>query len=273
MRKTFLGAMTICLFNTVTIFSNIPGTTDGEKRLNAKKTVSEEDDKKFNIGLSAGTTIPLQDYASTTNSNDSTQVSGYAQTGVHFNATASYKIIKYLGAMVMVGGNINSCNPSSSSSAGAAITPSGSHYVGQYLAGPYVSVPVGKKFSVEVRALVGLITAAYPKLSESTSASLGTYYSYSITTELAFKHGAAFGYSAGLGGKYMLGEHFGLMLNAAYSGSSMNFPGSTFHIEQKSSGLFSTTVPINTNTTTTRTNTTHMSIGMINISVGIAYGF
>ncbi len=275
MKNTSLVALIIS-----TLFTTAAFATEPDAPTNVKKTISatllpETPDNKFSIGLAAGTTIPLGGYASTAASTDSTHINGAAQAGIHFNATVGYKIYKIIGAMVMIGGNINGYN-SAATISGAAITPSGSHYVGQYLAGPHVSIPVGKKFFIEARALVGLVTSHYPALSASESLSLGGFASTTVDYSYKLTSGSAFGYSFGVGAKYMLGNHFGITLNVAYSGSNTKYSGYTVHEAVTTTSIFSalSSTPIpNINTTNTYTNPVHMSIGMINISAGGAFSF
>jgi len=274
MKNTSLVALIIS-----TIFASAAFATEPDASSNNKKTISanlipETPDNKFSIGLAAGTTIPLGAFGTSTVGTDSTHINGYAHTGFHFNATVGYKIYKMIGAMVMIGGNINSCSPPTTYFSGISFTPvpSGPHYLGQYLAGPYVSIPVGKKLSLEARALVGLITSSYPEITASASGTAGFFGSITASTDTKYKSGAAFGYSGSVGAKYMLGSHFGLTLHVAYSGSNMKYPNYTVHTTEISSGYFSTAIP-SVNTTNTYNTPVHMSIGMINISAGAAYSF
>ncbi len=267
MKKTFLFLLAI--IGSLISYAGNPIDKISIKK-NTAAVVSEDGGNKLSIGLSVGTTIPLQNFGDKTNNPDTTHFNGYANTGIHFNATFGYKFSKYVGAMVMAGGSINSFNTTSFTAAnggfGGATTSAKSHYVGQYLMGPYLSVPIGNKFSVEVRALVGLVTSSYPKIIESTSGSFGTY-SYGFSSQTKINSAAAFGFSAGVGVKYMVADHFGMTLNAAYAGSNMGYKGYT---------STTTTTPFTGTTTSNVTdNTTKrtMSIGMINITAGVAYCF
>lgn len=275
MKNTSLVALIISTVFTTTVFATEPDAPANNKKTISATLVPETPDNKFSIGLAAGTTIPLGGFAASGATSDSTHINGSAQTGIHFNATVGYKIYKVIGAMVMVGGNINSYNSPTSGFA-AATVPSGPHYVGQYLAGPYVSIPVGKKLSIEARALVGLITSHYPELTEGTSVSFSGFVGANVSIDTKLKSGAAFGYSGGVGAKYMLSNHFGLTLNVAYSGSNMKYPSYTIHTVETTSSIlsaFSSTPLPNVNTTNTYNTPVHMSIGMINISAGGAFSF
>lgn len=272
MKNTSLVALIISTVFAATVFATEPDTPINNKKTITTTLIPETPDNKFNIGISAGTTLPLKDFKASGAASDSSHIVGSAQTGIHFNLTAGYTIYKIVGAMVMVGGNINSFGGGASLGS-SAIIPSGPHYVGQYLAGPYISVPIGKKFFIEAHTLVGLITSHYPDLSTDVSASLGTYGSYDYSTATKFKSGKAFGYSGSLGAKYMLGEHFGISLNAAYSGSHIKYPSYMYTTTGTSSGLLALTgTNLNINTSTTHSNI-HMSLGMINISAGVVFSF
>jgi hypothetical protein len=275
MKNTSLVALIISTVFANAAFATKPDTPNNNKKTITANLIPETQDNKFSIGLAAGTTIPLGGFAASGAASDSTHINGSAQTGIHFNATASYKIYKIIGAMVMVGGNINSYNAAASGFA-AATVPSGPHYVGQYMAGPYVSIPVGKKFFIEARALVGLITSHYPELTEGTSVSFSGFVGANVSIDTKLKSGAAFGYSGSVGAKYMFSNHFGLTLNVAYSGSNMKYPSYTIHTVETASSIlsaFSSTPLPNVNTTTTHNTPIHMSLGMINISAGAAYSF
>ncbi len=278
MKRTFL---LVTILATSVSFAIYAGNLDDNNPIKKPFSLIAEGgnkDNKFSIGLAAGITIPLGGFAASGAASDSMHVNGSAQTGIHFNATVGYKIYKVIGAMVMVGGNINSCNPPTVYISGLSYTPvpSGPFYVGQYMAGPYVSIPIGKKFFIEARALAGLMTSSFPDIKASLSVSglLGI----SASKDTKYKSGNAFGYCGGVGAKYMLGNHFGIMLNVAYSGSNMKYPSYTVHTLETSSSIlsiFSSSVPTipSINTTTTHNGPIHMSIGMINISAGVAFSF
>ena len=275
MKNTSLLALIISTIFTTVAFATEPDIPNNDKKPITATLIPETPDNKFSIGLAAGTTLPLQDYKASGTASDSNHVVGSAQTGIHFNVTAGYKFYKIVGAMVMIGGNINSYN-AAVSGFGSAAVPSGPHYVGQYLAGPYVSIPVGKKLFIEARALVGLMTSHYPELKESASASFGGFATISGSVDTKIKSGTAFGYSGGVGAKYMLDNHFGITLNMAYSGSNMKYPSYMVHTVETSSSIFQAFSPsTNTNIDNTTIHSTplHMSIGMINISAGAVYSF
>jgi hypothetical protein len=270
MKKNLLFALTIMTTFSFTGYASDPTDKSTEKKPATLTIAPEDNGKKFSIGLSVGTTIPLQNYGNKTTNTDTTHINGAAKTGFHFNVTFGYKFSKYIGAMLMVGGSTNAYSPDvtttsgGTSFSGGSLTPSGSHYVGQYLIGPYATFPVGKKLSIEVRALAGLVTSSYPALSETASASYGGL-SFGGSYTFKIKPGAAFGYSAGVGAKYMLGEHIGLTVNAAYTGSDMVYKSST--TTASTTGLYAST------TTTTDNNKRYMSIGMINITAGVVFCF
>ena len=261
MKKTFLFSLSVIA--SLASFAGNP-----INKISIKKTTTavapEDGGNKLSIGLSVGVCIPLQNFGAKTTNTDSARVNGYANTGFHYNVNFGYKFSKYVGGMLMVGGSVNSFNTAAfgGNTAFSTLTASGPHYIGQYLIGPYLAIPIGKKFSVEVRALVGLMTSSYPKLSENASFSYGGY-SFGGSYEAKYKSGAAFGYNFGLGGKYMVSDHVGITLHAAYAGTNMVYNGLTSTIGA------SGTTPI----TTTSTTPIHMSIGMINITGGIAYCF
>jgi len=274
MKNTSLVALIISTIFATSAFATEPDTPTNNKKQTPASMVAETPDSKFTVGLAVGTTIPLSNFANSAASTDSTHINGAAQTGIHFNATAGYKIYKIIGAMVMVGGNINGYNAPSSGF--SVVSPSGPHYIGQYLAGPCVSIPVCKKFFIEARALAGLMTSHYPELSSNYSGSLGGFVSSSFTYSYKLTSGLGFGYSGGVGAKYMLRDHFGITLNVTYAGSNIKYSGYTVHETVTTTSIFgaySNTPLPNYNTTNSYNTPVHMSVGMIAVSAGAAYSF
>ena len=277
MKKSFLFSIALA-----TSFVSYSGNPIDKISVKKNITIAPEDNgNKFSVGLSVGLSAPLQEYRSTTSSKDTTHTNGYAKAGFHYNISLSYKFSKYVGAMLMVGGNINAVNTDAVAAdllgggSGLAIPVSGTvkasgpHYVGQYLIGPYLSVPLTSKFFIEVRALVGLMNASYPHLTGTSSSSysyFGYSASYSASIDRKTNSGLGLGYNFGAGAKYMLGEHLAATLFVDYAGSPMSYKG----YSETLSGSFN---QIPYSTTTNSTTHLKMSIGMLNVSAGIAYCF
>lgn len=225
-------------------------------------------DKKMTIGVSVGAGIPMGAWGSKNSDtassvqNDSTHIqNGYAKTGFHFDVTAGYLFSSSVGAMVYIGGNMNSFDAATYSTANGIKSPetftAKSYYIGQYLVGPYGSFGADKlKFNV--RLLVGLVTANRPTMTRTS-----TYGGQSYTDEYSGKGASGFGYQLGAGIVYSLNDNMGLTVNLAYTGSSVTYTGYTSVGPNPFTGSTVTT----TNTTLKQT----MSLGLLTASVGLAF--
>lgn len=243
----------------------------GDLNLNNTTYGGGSSDSKLTIGISVGAAIPLSDYAKHDTTHgysvggargyDSTSRAGYAQTGFHFDVTAGYLIGGPVGAMVMIGGNMNSFDATDFESENNIKSPatfsSTSYYLGQYLVGPYLSLPAGDKLRVNIRALVGLMTCntttmTYNNGQSGALAANGTY---------SGNGGSGFGYDFGLGIKFNFNDKMGLLVNLDYAGSSIAYTG---YVESTTDTFGSSTY---TNTTLKST----MAVGLFTASIGIAF--
>jgi Outer membrane protein beta-barrel domain len=233
------------------------------------------DFKKLHIGVDVGYSAPSGDFSSTDpskepvvqpHSTDTTHIAGYAKGGFHFNVYATYMFSEEVGAMISVGGSMNSYDITTLNSNFAAefttggytgalpaFTSSGGYFIGQYLIGPYISIPVGGgKLKVEIKGLVGLTAANYPTLSYNYSA-LGITESESVTV----KSYSGFGYNVGAGLEYMMSDMLGLHFNICYGGTSVSYPGYTVTATEG-------TLSVNQ----THSTDLAMSLGLIQVTVG-----
>jgi hypothetical protein len=191
-----------------------------------------ERNKKFSFGFNNGIGIPIGEFRKTDetkfplskfNGGDSNHLGGYAQSGFHYEFYAAYKIIPRLSILVSASGNdigydINTLDsqyilyvPPNSS----IVTSGDSYYIIQYLIGPDFTIPLGKNFSIEIKALAGLTTTNYPAL---------TYVGLTETEIFAFQGGNGFGYSAGTSLKFVTANgYIGVHLNINYVGSTINY--------------------------------------------------
>lgn len=183
--------------------------------------------KRFCLGVSIGPAIPIQDYGSTNikgsmwdfNSPDSTTLRGFAQTGFHFDISLSYLITTDFGVIFYYGGNSNTFDVGSFSSAMGypSSNPSGAYYTAEYLVGPFINFPLSDKFTIKLNAMVGLVTNTYPTLSVNTADT--------FMVERTVNGGAGFGYSASAGLDYNITSSLSLLFNVSYTGSTILYPG------------------------------------------------
>jgi len=215
-------------------------------------------DSKLTIGISVGAGIPMGDLGNKTRDTvaaDSNKAHGFANTGFHFNASASYIFAGPLGVMVSIGGNMNSFDgptytsvnkyPSGESATGT------SYYIGEYLVGPCLSLGQSS-LKINIHALVGLVTANAPTVT--TTFSGGSVVSSQPST-------SGFGYNFGAGIKYNFNEKMGLLVDLGYTGATETYTGYTYVQNYGSSTL----------TTTNNGHKAIMNVGIFTATVGIAF--
>ncbi|MGP8217417.1 MAG: hypothetical protein ACLQQ4_17755 [Bacteroidia bacterium] len=214
------------------------------------------------FGISIGAALPQSAYGAKAKntSNDSTVIpDGFANTGFHFDLTGGHMFSDNIGVMVMLGGNLNSYDVTTYESVYSISSPatftSSSYFIGQFLVGPVLSF--GDKLKFNVRALIGYVMATGITQTETNGQSGALSTSETVTGNM----GGGFGYNIGAGIKYGLSGNMGLLFNVDYLGSSVGYTG------YKESWSPSIGNGSTTNTTLKQT----MSLGMINISIGLAW--
>ena len=217
---------------------------------------------KFTIGISVGAALPMSEFGtakkdSTLNSTSSIH-NGFAKTGIHFDVSASYMIAGPFGLMAILGGNLNSYDAATANSiyfphGGATITAP-SYFIGQYMAGPALSFPAGQ-LSVNMHAVVGLVTANYPTITETFSGG---------TTISTGPNLSTFGYNAGLGIKFNFSSNIGLLVDVCYIGTLSAFDYTP---------ITSTSTVTGFSGTSTDQSNHNMTFSMVTGSVGIAFDF
>jgi hypothetical protein len=183
------------------------------------------DDKRFNIGLSLGSAIPMNKFASTSVKNtfwdftsaDSTHLEGFARNGFNFTLTASYLFPGNFGIILMFGSCQNpfDINTFSAKVGLPSTSPSASYNEDEYLVGGFGSFPVDK-FRFTVNALVGLVSMGYPEIS---CAAHDTTYTYDL------QGGSGFGYDLGGSAEYDISSRIAVSVNINYLGSNVQYNG------------------------------------------------
>jgi hypothetical protein len=173
-------------------------------------------------------------------------------TGFHFDLSAGYQIAGPVGAMVLIGGNMNSFDVATYKSV-YSVPSSGTftvtnYYSGQYLVGPFLSFG-GDNIKFNIRVLVGLITCNTPT---------STYTNGSYSDVQSGNTGSGFGYQFGAGIKYNFSSSMGLLVNFDYAGATINYVGNTD---------VNSIIGTHTNTTLKQA----MGYNLITASVGIAF--
>jgi opacity protein-like surface antigen len=255
MKITFLSLLTLFMFSSGLHATNAPVRKGGRG-----------DGGKLIIGVSVGAGIPMGAYGTADNKTivvhnvtvtDTSNRNGWAKTGFHFNANIGYKFTDNIGGMLMIGGNMNGFNAAAYDTKNyphaAGTTTATSHYIGSYLVGPFLNLPVGDKFAITARVLVGLMTAKYADLTETSGALSSVSKVASVST---------FGYDAGAGVKIGITDAVGLALNVDYLAGNPTFKSETVTVNS----------PIG-NSSHTYTGTSAMSTSIVNASVGIVLSF
>lgn len=220
--------------------------------------------KQSSLDLNIGVGLPISDFGNTTEdpvpSSNSTVINGLASTGFHFDADYGYRFSQFFGAMLRVGGNINSFNAAewqtirSEEVPGISTSADGGFYIGEYFIGPFVSIPASDKIKVEIKALAGIITANFPTLNET--------YPYTGEVEVRnIKSADDFGYYFSVTMKYMIKNNVGINFTVGYSGSSIKYPQENVTLAE----------PGYQTTTTTDNLSRTMGLGIIQITTGIPF--
>jgi hypothetical protein len=236
--------------------------------------------KKFSLEVNIGAGIPMEDYGNISqtpfSTTDTTHLNGLASLGFHFNCTASYLFSQFFGGTIMLGETLNNFNKEkwqtlrNNAVPGITTSVNGSFYIGQYLIGPYASLPVSNKVQIEFKALLGLITATYPTITQTYPASYSvnfpTYiYGIPVTQEKAIEKSTNFGYYFGTGIMYIASNHIGINLNIGYAGSDIGYPKVTVTFSQ--SGYLTSSY------TEYSTYTHFMQLGIFQAAAGISYNW
>lgn len=216
------------------------------------------------IGLSVGAGIPMADFAL----KDTIQGSGFAKTGITFNLSAGIKFMPYLGAMLTVGGTYSPFDAAAfgniQSTPGS--TPSYSakpYYIGQYMAGPFMFFTDGESFDVTVRAIGGLAMVTFPIISANSSTS-----SYNQVSTIETPTALSFGFAVGAGINFKLAKRIGLLVNADYFGTKVNYRN-----QKTSSDIDFFLSNIKTNSTSVDETTYGQIIGIFQVTAGVSLNF
>ena len=273
MKKTgiCIASILIC----ASAFAQKDSARTGEPYLRNSATPAKQ---KFSISANIGAGIPMEDYGNTSQtpfSNvDTTHIAGLATTGFHFNLNASYLFSKFFGPTIMIGGTLNTFDEAQWQALRSAAVPgittsvSGSFYIGQYLIGPYASLPVSDKVQIEFKALFGILTANYPIISQTYPANYGINipnfnYGEPTTQVKTIATSSDFGYYFGTGIKYMATNHIGISLNVGYTGSDVGYPNVTVTYDQSGSSIY----------TKYSTHTRYMQLGIFQTTAGVSYNW
>lgn len=197
--------------------------------------------KKFSFSFNAGIGFPTSGFANkdSIGRNDTTHAHGFAKSGFHFEVDLSYRFINNLGLAASVGGSICPFDAAAYTNAYGissdnTVSSQGSHYIGQYLIGPYFFIPASDNFSIEIKTLLGLVSAQYPDITIASNVP----NNYSGQT-YKFAHAQNFGYSVSIDSKVKIDDMISLVFMLSYVGSSIQYKGQVYSISTPSGFTYS----------------------------------
>lgn len=179
----------------------------------------------FVIGITSGFTIPTGNFAKTDYNN---AASGFAGPGYNIGITGSWQLGKHFGISALVSYQQYSFRGIQNLADGfhesfdvdsASATTRGSNHSVSILAGPYYSMPLSAKLSIDFRVLIGIVNSTlagwdvvltdagitHPPLTQNVS------------------NAVALGGQAGIGVRYKISEHWAVMVNGDYCYSKPDF--------------------------------------------------
>ena len=220
MKKNFLLLGLWCIIN-YTYAGNHYGRQYGQN-----------DNQRFGFSFNAGIGFPVSAFGEKDSlpvlDSNYTKADGYAKPGFHFEVGISYRFAKYIGIAGVTGGTIcpfdasayNNTHRLSFAPYQLRASAQGSHYEAEYLIGPFLYIPVSDKFSIEARALFGILSSKYPDITVASTLP-NNYFGYTYK----FSIGKDFAYYFSVAGKIKLGDNIGVVIMANYLGSSVVYPG------------------------------------------------
>ncbi len=148
--------------------------------------------------------------------------SGFAKTGYHYNITGVYKLSKNFGIGALVGysqfghkGTVSLAEgyKEDSGTDSTTLYTKGQNSSLSILVGPFYSIPVSNKFSIDLRVLGGYVN--------TTLSGFQIFYEDYTDNALSQKKSSAgsFGVQAGAGVKYAITDKISVKVNADYFSS------------------------------------------------------
>ncbi len=223
MRKIF-SAIASCL-----VCSSLFAQMDNTKPIPAAPKFNyTSDTKKFCIEFNFGPGIPMEDYGNISQvpnpASDTTHINGLASTGFHFNCSANYLFSQNFGGAAMVGLTFNSFNNTAWQKLRSQVIPGiitsadGNFHIGQYLIGPSASIPSGNIVKIGFKALLGVVSANFPVLTQTNPNNGNT-----LIVVKKFVSSNNFGYYFGANLNIMISTNIGLDFNVGYLGSDIDY--------------------------------------------------
>jgi len=179
---------------------------------------------RFMLGITGGLSSPSGNFTKTDYDDPK---SGFAGSGSDFGVTGTWFLNKHFGISALVSYHQYSFKGTQNMASGfqdgfdvdsASFTVKGSNHTLNVLIGPYYSIGITDKLSVDIRALVGLTNATLAGNNVWLEDS-GNLFNFSQNEATV----TTFGMQGGAGLRYNFTSHFGLMLNVDYFYSKPDF--------------------------------------------------
>jgi hypothetical protein len=215
--------------------------------------------KKVFFAVSAGASLPVGRFASCSSSDDQACMAG---NGLAFNVSAGYRVAGPVGLMIRGEQHRNSVNTGAMLDAlyrndSDVWTAKADNWsIMTVMAGPYVSIPLTGRLSVDARLLAGRALAVLPNTSMS-----GTFGRTEMSVKTTGSQSTAMALGGGLSLRYRLGRSTALNVNADYSRADFTFTNLTSTAKSNNS------VSQSSNYSSDRT------IGVVSVSAGVAVLF
>lgn len=190
-----------------------------------KTFILSHQDKKGFFAASAGASVPVGRFASCSPTDNQACMAG---EGFAFNVSAGYRMVGPVGLMVRGEQHRNTVNTGamlsaiSQSNASNWTAKADNWSVMTVMAGPYVSLPMGGRFSLDARLLAGRALAVLPNTSVA-----GMVGRSEMSVKTTGSQSTAMAYGAGLSVRYRLGLNTAVLFNADYSQAAFTFDNVT----------------------------------------------
>ena len=186
---------------------------------------TKEQFPKIIIGITGGLSSPSGNYTKTDYKDPS---SGFAGSGSNIGVIGTWFLNKNFGLSALVSyhsysfqgiGNISKGFQEDFFTDSANGISKGGHHTVNILVGPYYSLPLSHKFSVDFRLLIGVVDATLAGWDVILTD--GGITHPALTQDIS--HAVTFGTQAGIGLRYNINNSWGIILNGDYFYSKPNF--------------------------------------------------
>lgn len=226
----------------------------------------------FFFSFDVGVSVPLRNYGSRDTTRnfmiygpDSTHGKGFANTGFHGSISGGIFITPYMGFCVKIAYNQNTFDQSTLNLLvnGQYIYAINSDYtIWQFMGGVFGNLQVGKKSSLWVQGMAGLINANFPSFSIYNFPL--NIFPPNISWNFTFPDANDLAYSLSVSYEKPFSLNASFIATASYTGSELIYPTFTYNL----SGPYSNLPPPHTQHTPMT-----MSFGSLDFSVGLLFHF